>query len=39
LTNTWGFVDQSARGEAKLTGNSGVMERPTGRSAGHGYGT
>jgi hypothetical protein len=38
LSHGWGSPDLSVRGEVKLTGNSGVMELPSGRSAGHGYG-
>ena len=41
LTHRWGSVnvDLGVRGEVKLTGNGGIMELPSGRSAGHGYGT
>jgi len=39
LSHVWGNVDTSVRGQVTLTGNSGMMERPWGADAGHGYGT
>ena len=36
--NSWN-VDYSTKGEAKLYGNSGLMEWGGGRDSGHGYGT
>lgn len=39
LSHAWGNVDTSVRGQVTLTGNSGMMERPWGADAGHGYGT
>ena len=40
LSHTWaGNIDRSVGGEIKLTGQSGTMEFPSGKWAGHGYGT
>ena len=39
LNHTWGSVDTSKDGQVTLTGYSGIMQRPTGDSAGNGYGT
>ncbi len=39
FSHRWGSIDHSVRGEVKLTGNAGMMESPSGRPAGHGYGT
>ncbi len=39
LTHHWaGTIDTSVSGQVTLRGTSGVMERPWGRDAGHGYG-
>lgn len=39
LTHQWaGNVDTSVSGQITLRGYSGVMERPSGSDAGHGYG-
>jgi beta-glucanase (GH16 family) len=39
LTHRWaGDIDTSVSGQITLRGNSGVMERPSGSDAGHGYG-
>lgn len=41
LSHTWGAnnIDTSVQGQVTVSGNSGLMERPYGPSAGHGYGT
>lgn len=39
LNHKWGNIDTSVDGQVTLRGYSGMMERPSGDSAGHGYGT
>ncbi|MDO9710747.1 family 16 glycosylhydrolase [Paracraurococcus lichenis] len=40
LTNRWGSgIDTSIPGQVTVSGVSGIMERPWGAAAGHGYGT
>lgn len=40
LNHTWGRdFDTSVRGQVTVGGDSGMMERPWGAAAGHGYGT
>lgn len=40
LNHTWGNgIDTSVRGQVTVSGNSGIMEKPWGAAAGHGYGT
>lgn len=40
LNHTWGRgIDTSVRGQVTVSGDSGIMERPWGAAAGHGYGT
>jgi beta-glucanase (GH16 family) len=39
LSHSWGGnIDTSVGGQITVSGNSGVMERPSGRDVGHGYG-
>ncbi|MBD0273763.1 MAG: hypothetical protein ICV73_17775, partial [Acetobacteraceae bacterium] len=39
LNHHWaGSIDTSVKGQITLRGNSGVMEKPSGSDAGHGYG-
>ncbi|WP_043338263.1 family 16 glycosylhydrolase [Belnapia moabensis] len=38
LNHTWGKIDTSIAGQVTLTGYSGIMQWPTGASAGNGYG-
>ncbi|RYI32957.1 MAG: glycosyl hydrolase family protein [Acetobacteraceae bacterium] len=41
LSHTWGAhnIDTSVRGQVTVSNTGGLMERPYGPSAGHGYGT
>ncbi len=38
LNHTWGKIDTSVAGQVTLTGYSGIMQWPSGASAGNGYG-
>ncbi len=40
LDHTWGNgIDTSVKGQVTIRGDSGIMEKPWGKAAGHGYGT
>jgi hypothetical protein len=39
LNHAWGNIDTSVDGQVTLRGYAGIMERPYGAAAGHGYGT
>lgn len=38
LNHTWGKIDTSIAGQVTLSGNAGMMQKPSGASAGNGYG-